>query len=69
MKFYQKIQKKIIKKNPRKVLLIKKNYKTDYKSLLNNLSDFIYEKEEINISDYNQKSLLKPTCWYFSWRS
>ena len=59
MKIYQKIQKKIIKKNPRKVLLIKKNYKTDYKSILNNLSGFIYEKEEINITDYNQKSLLK----------
>ena len=59
MNLYQKIQKKIIKKNPQKVLLIKKNYKTDYKSILNNLSDFIYQKEEININQINKKELLK----------
>lgn len=42
-----------------KVLLIKSDYNTNYTHLKKNLSDFLYEKKEIDLNNISHKELIK----------
>lgn len=60
-KFLKKAEKKNKPKKviSNKVLLLKKDFNTNYTHLKNNMSDILYEKKEINLNNIEDKELIK----------